>query len=116
MEIRSDRVGAAFQKTASFREENKVEGFRDQFEIAAKKKDEEGLREAAREFESYFIGVMLKQMRKTVVEGGLIEKSESRKQFESMLDDEYAKMLAKDEGIGLGEAIFDAMKRAYGMI
>lgn len=117
MSMSIDRVGvgAAVQKGGELRENNKVEDFKEKFESAAKQKDDEGLREAAREFESYFIGVILKQMRKTVVEGGLIKKSESRKHFESMLDDEYAKMLAKDEGIGLGTAIYDAMKQAYGV-
>lgn len=114
MKIEFDRVGAALQNGSELHENNKVEDFKEKFEAAAKQKDEEGLREAAREFESYFIGIMLKQMRKTVIEGGLIEKSESRKHFESMLDDEYAKLLAKDEGIGLGSAIYDAMKQAYG--
>lgn len=116
MKIVLDQVGAALQKGSELRENSKADGFKEKFELAAKQKDEEGLREAAREFESYFIGVMLKQMRKTVVEGGLITRSESRKQFESMLDEEYAKLLAKDEGIGLGAAIYDAMKQAYGFL
>lgn len=116
MKIGLDRIGAALQKGSEVQDKSKVDGFKEKFELAAKQKDEEGLREAAREFESYFIGVMLKQMRKTVAEGGLVEKSESRKQFESMLDEEYAKLLAKDEGIGLGAAIYDAMKQVYGFL
>lgn len=116
-EMRLDKVMGGVSGTQIGKEVEKNENtnlFKEKLESAAKRKDEEGLREAAREFESYFIGVMLKQMRKSVIDGGLIEKSEARKQFESMLDDEYAKEMSKGDGIGLGTAIFEAMKQAYG--
>lgn len=118
MGIRVDHISQAFsgqQVGKSAYEETKVEHFKDKLAEAAKQKDDEGLREAAREFESYFIGMMLKQMRRTVVESELTVKSEARKQFETMLDDEYAKSMASGEGIGLGAVIFDAMKQAYGL-
>ncbi len=88
--------------------------FKEKLENAVKNKDDEGLKEASKEFEAYFVNLLLKQMRKTVVDGGLIEKSESRKQFESMLDEEYAKMMSEEGGLGLSKAIYDAMKEAYG--
>lgn len=78
-----------------------------------KKKDDAGLREATREFEAYFVNVLLKQVRKTLRDGGLTEKSEARKNFESMLDQEYAKLMSEGEGIGLGKAIYEAMKKSY---
>ncbi len=87
--------------------------FKDKLEEAMKTKDDEGLRQAAKEFEAYFVSKMLQNMRKTVIDGGLVEKSDARKNFESMLDDEYAKMIAEEEGIGLSKAIYDVMK-AYG--
>lgn len=91
----------------------KMEDFKAKLEAAMKKRDDEGLRNVSQEFEAYFVGVLLKQMRKTVVDGGLIQKSEARKQFESMLDDEYAKKISGDGGIGLGDAIYEALKIAY---
>ncbi len=87
--------------------------FKDKLEAAMKSKDDAGLREAAKEFEAYFVSKMLQDMRKTVIDGGLVEKSDARKNFEAMLDDEYAKMIAGEEGIGLSKAIYDVMK-AYG--
>lgn len=94
---------------------NKVKdkSFQDKLENAAKKKDLQGLKEASQEFEAYFINIMLKQMRKTVIDSGLIEKSEARKTFEGMLDQEYASTISKKDGIGLGKAIYDAMRKAY---
>lgn len=91
----------------------KESAFKDKLEAAAAKKDLKALREASQEFEAYFVGVLLKQMRKTVIDSGLIEKSEARKQFESMLDDEYAKRLAKSEGFGIAKSLFEAMRKAY---
>ncbi len=93
--------------------EAKESDFKAKLEAAAESKDDSQLREVAREFEAYFLGIMLKQMRKTVIDGGLIEKSEARKHFESMLDDEYAKNISSGEGIGIASAIYEAMKRAY---
>lgn len=80
---------------------------------SGEKKDDVGLREATREFESYFVNMLLKQVRKTLNDGGLTEKSEARKNFESMLDQEYAKLLSEGEGIGLGKAMYEAMKKTY---
>lgn len=97
------------------REEGRINAFQKKLEAAAKERDDVGLREAAREFESFFIGMMLKQMRKTVIDGGLIEKSEARRQFETMLDDTYAQRMSEGNGIGLGETIYEAMKHAYGV-
>lgn len=77
------------------------------------KKDDAGLRDATREFEAYFVNMLLKQVRKTLSDGGLTEKSEARKNFESMLDQEYAKLLSEGEGIGLGKAMYEAMKKSY---
>lgn len=77
------------------------------------KKDDEELREATREFESYFVNMLLKQVRKTLNDGGLTEKSEARKNFESLLDQEYAKLMSEGEGIGLGKAMYEAMKKSY---
>lgn len=50
-------------------------------------------------------------MRKTIPEGGLVEKSQGTKTFESMLDQEYAKSLSKAGGIGLAEVLANQLKK-----
>jgi len=57
----------------------------------------------ARQFESMFIQLMLKQMRKSTPDFSLTGKSNGQKTYESMLDSEYAKQMAS-EGQGLGIA------------
>lgn len=118
MKIGSDYIaggvsGSAQKSLEQAYEASKETGFKALFDAAVTSGDDEQLKEAAREFEAYFLGIMLKQMRRTVIDGGLIEKSEARKHFETMLDEEYARNMSSGEGIGIANAIYEAMKRAY---
>ena len=56
------------------------------------------LRQASRQFEAVFINQMISAMRKTVGEGGLIDKSNGQDIFEGMLDEEWSKKLANKAG------------------
>ena len=74
--------------------------------------DDKKLKEACQEFESIFVGMMLKQMRKTVIESGFTEKSSGREIFEGMYDEEMSKNISKnEEGIGLAKVIYESMKQ-----
>lgn len=73
--------------------------------------DPEKLMEVCREFESLFLDMMLKQMRKTVPDGGLVEKSFAREMYESMQDEEIAKDMAKGGGIGLAQELYNQLSR-----
>lgn len=85
------------------------------FEEALKKATESGddteLKKACQELESVFLNMMLSTMRKSIPEGGLVEKSQATKTFESMLDEEYAKSLSKSGGIGLAEVLGKQLKK-----
>lgn len=75
--------------------------------LSAKGKNDEKLREAARELEAIFVQQMITAMRTTVPEGdGMFAKSSTEKTFESMLDVEYAKVFAGNAGFGFAEAIY----------
>ncbi len=60
---------------------------------------------AAREFEAVFTSLMMKSMRKTVFDDGLIEKSLGEKIYTDMLDLEYAKIVSNNASFGLAEQI-----------
>lgn len=75
------------------------------------KEDPEKLMAVCKEFEAVFINIMLKQMRSTVVEGGLTEKSHARKIFEEMQDEKMSQELAKGQGIGLAQYLYKQMQR-----
>lgn len=73
--------------------------------------DPQKLMEVCKEFESIFLNMMLQQMRKTVPDGGLVEKSYARDLYESLQDEEVAKEMAKGGGIGLAQELYKQLSR-----
>ena len=68
--------------------------------------DDEKVREMANDFEAIFIQQMLKTMRNTSVNTEIFKKSEGEKVFQSLLDEQYAKVSAKSGRLGLGDMIY----------
>ena len=76
--------------------------------------EKRAIMEAAEAFESYFLQIMLREMRRTIPEsGGLVPRSQGERIFTEMLDEQRAIELARAGGIGLGQIIIDQMTRAY---
>lgn len=75
-----------------------------------KSEDDERLLEACREFEGIFIHMMLKEMKKTVPDGGLIEKSQGTEIFEEMHLEELSKEISRDDGIGIAKMMYEQFK------
>ena len=72
--------------------------------------EEKELRNACEMFESYFLQMMFREMRKTSFdENGYIPKSFAEKTFIDMLDEEVSKSLAKSGGVGLAEQLYRQM-------
>ena len=71
------------------------------------------LKRACSQFESLFIASMLKSMRKTVEDGGLIRESNEGKIYKSMFDEKLALSIADSWGIGLGAMLFEQLKGRY---
>lgn len=67
--------------------------------------DEKGskptLKEAAKAFESYFIYTLLKEMRKTVPESGLLPSGPGQGFYELLIDRSLADKIAESQGLGL---------------
>ncbi|ABZ83112.1 conserved hypothetical protein [Heliomicrobium modesticaldum Ice1] len=78
---------------------------------AEKEKERQRLREACQEFEALYIHQMLKGMRSTVPKSDLIEEAPGRKIWESMLDEEYAKSMAKREEVGFAKMLYKELSR-----
>jgi len=68
------------------------------------------LKRTCLEFESMFITYMLKSMRKTVAENGLLGNSNESKIFTSMFDEKLALGIAEGGGIGVGKMLFEQLK------
>lgn len=76
----------------------------------------QALREVSREFEAIFLNQLVAAMRKTVPDGGLIEKSSAEEIFQGMLDEEWAKRLAGRNGPGgLSQILYQQLSRQLGV-
>ncbi len=76
----------------------------------------DALRQASRQFEAVFIHQMVSAMRKTVGEGGLLNKSNGENIFEGMLDEEWSKKLAGKSGPGgLSEILYKQLSVRLGL-
>lgn len=73
--------------------------------------NDEKLMEACKEFESYFIQMMYKEMEKTVDKSdSFIKESQGEKIFKDLLIQEQSKSMAFDgRGIGLAEQLYKQM-------
>ena len=75
---------------------------------------DQGIKKVAEDFESLFLELVLKSMRKTVPDGGLITKGNAEDIYKSLLDTEYAKTMAQRKTTGLAEAIERELRSKIG--
>lgn len=115
MKIDSALISGSYTPVATGEKETmETDAFKTALEKAAEDKDLTRLKEASQEFEAYFVNSIFKEMRKTIQDGGLVEKSEATTTFEEMLDEEMSKTISKKGGIGLSDMIYNNMLRVYG--
>lgn len=72
--------------------------------------DMEKLKDACKDFEGLLLQMMYSQMKRTVPESSLLEKSTGREIFEGMLDEEIINNV-KERGIGLAEMLYSQLSR-----
>ncbi len=72
------------------------------------------IRQLSEDFESLFLGIVLKAMRDTVPKSGLVDGGNAEEIYRSMLDGEYAKQMASQRHTGLADNIEEFMLRARG--
>ncbi len=96
-------------KTKSTKQE--ANQFKEMLEKAQQSENSEDLKSACKQFESIFTNILLKNMRRTVGDGGLTEKSQAREMFEEMLDEKIAEEVSKGQGIGLAQTIYEQLSK-----
>ena len=67
------------------------------------------LKEISNQFESIFINQILKQARQNKVKNGLFD-SKAISTFNSMIDEQYSKILSKKTNFGISDALFNQFK------
>ncbi|MES1928630.1 mannosyl-glycoprotein endo-beta-N-acetylglucosamidase [Salinisphaera dokdonensis CL-ES53] len=70
---------------------------------SARRDPEEGVRQAAKQFEALFLQQMLKQMRAAVPESGLLQSQQSD-MYQSLMDQQWSQTLA-ERGVGLADML-----------
>lgn len=68
-------------------------------------KDRIAAKKVAKEFEALFVGMMLKSMRDTVGKDSMTYGGHGEDVYRSLLDQEYAKAVSDNHGLGLAERI-----------
>lgn len=77
---------------------------------AVPKTEDATLKIVAQEFESLFIAAMLKQMRSSVLDGGLLGNDRATKMYREMHDEAMAVEMSASGGIGLARVIYDQLR------
>lgn len=72
---------------------------------------QEGLKVAARQFETYFLQMMLKSMRDTVPKDTIFDSQET-KDFTTMMDQQVAQNISQNKGIGMADALIAQIERS----
>ncbi len=67
------------------------------------------LKESAKQFEALFINMMLQSMRKATPQGNLVEESQGRELYTSMLDQQLSQTMAQ-RGIGVADLLLGQLK------
>jgi flagellar protein FlgJ len=98
--------------TSMYKEKAESDSFQARLEQASKNGEDSKLREACNEFESYFLKMMFKSMRSTVINtNGLFKKSNAENIFQDMLDEQYCENAANGgNGIGLSDMLYRQLK------
>ena len=71
---------------------------------------EKDMEKVARDFESIFVNKLFESMRKGVPKSGLLDSS-AMKMYQSMMDQEMAKLMSVGKGMGIGEMVYKDLSR-----
>lgn len=69
------------------------------------------LKQACADFESIFIYYVLKSMRNSLPQNGLLDNSQEQKVYKSMADQAMSENIARGRGLGLGELLYSQLKQ-----
>ena len=71
---------------------------------------EKDMEKVARDFESVFVNKLFESMRKGVPKSGLLDSS-AMKMYQSLMDQELAKLMSERKGMGIGEMVYKDLSR-----
>lgn len=81
-------------------------------------KDEKELKSVCKQFESYLVEQLYKELKNTIPEEdkeGSMFASSTTDYFKDMMTQEYAGMTTEQGGFGLAQTLYESMKRTYNL-
>jgi len=93
---------------------NSLSGMRDLRTLPTPEENDKKLKDVSSLYEKQFLREMMKAMRGTVHESGLIKVSQGEQIFREQLDGEYVDKWAEKGGIGLADLIHEQLLAKYG--
>ncbi|OQX20172.1 MAG: hypothetical protein BWK76_02160 [Desulfobulbaceae bacterium A2] len=72
---------------------------------------QDAVQKTSQEFEALFIQQMFQSMRQSIPEGGLLKKDNATRIYEEMLDAERARVMARQQSLGIADAIERQVQR-----
>jgi len=87
------------------------QAYNDAKETGDKQKEMDELKNACDSFEEIFVHKMIQVMRQSSEKSGLIDGGRGEEIFQDMLDENYAKMITKNNALGLSRMIFEHTKK-----
>lgn len=85
-----------------------MQGFQ-RMQHTARTDPEEGVKGAAQQFEAMFVQMMVKSMRETIPDSGLMD-SKALDSYQSMMDKQWSQVVAS-RGVGLADALVDQLEK-----
>ncbi len=85
--------------------------FEELLEQAMKDDGNDALKEAAEEFEAYFLNKVFSEMRQSIPKSDLVESSQGKEYYEDMLYEAYSKAISKGTGAGLKDMLYKQLKK-----
>ena len=105
LSVKSDGEGESFQKMLK-RKVAHMQVSKSEVDSISKKPKDKKMMDLCVQMESILVARMLKEMRKTVHKGELINGGFAEEVFEDMLYDEYAKVMSKTARFGLADMVY----------
>jgi len=75
-------------------------------DAASSEREEKRLREACKQFEGIFLGLLLKSMRKTVTKADLFGSARDEEIFSDMLDTELCERASGAQSLGIADMLY----------
>jgi peptidoglycan hydrolase FlgJ len=76
--------------------------------------EKERLRKACQDFEAIMLKSLLKEMRASVPQDGLLGTDSGREMMQDLMDQEAAVQMARTQGIGIGDRLYETFQRHLG--